>query len=154
MTSETNLATWRCLSLAGFNPGSTNAIVGASVGYSRVAAAVAVNTTMAAATGCIGTLLISMLHQKLSLGVVVWDLIIAGNGALAGLVAITGPCAFVETWAALIIGLIGGMVYYAASKINLHLLRVGPWPPAGGRAAAGCLLHEGHLQAGAAAPVT
>lgn len=31
-----------------------------------------------------------MAYQYFTLGVVVWDLIIAGNGALAGLVAITG----------------------------------------------------------------
>ncbi len=57
-------------------------------------------------------------------GVVVWDLIIAGNGALAGLVSITGPCGFVNTWAAFIIGGIGGFVYFVSSKVNLNLLKV------------------------------
>lgn len=57
-------------------------------------------------------------------GVVVWDLIIAGNGALAGLVSITGPCGFVNTWAAFIIGGIGGFVYFVASKVNLNVLKV------------------------------
>lgn len=57
-------------------------------------------------------------------GVIVWDLIIAGNGALAGLVSITGPCAFVQPWAAFIIGIIGGFVYFVASKVNLHVLKV------------------------------
>ena len=33
-----------------------------------------------------------MLSSAMLQGVVVWDLIIAGNGALAGLVAITGVC--------------------------------------------------------------
>ena len=28
-----------------------------------------------------------------------------------------------QTWAALITGLIGGVVYYIASKVNLHLLK-------------------------------
>ncbi|KAI7837974.1 hypothetical protein COHA_008277 [Chlorella ohadii] len=131
----------------GFNPGSTNAILGPWVGFSSISAAIAgerwamrgalvpaaagiaahcpsVNTTISAAAATVSTLLVSMLHQYLTLGVVVWDLIIAGNGALAGLVAITGGCAFVDTWAAMIIGFIAGVLYYAASKFILHRLMI------------------------------
>lgn len=35
-----------------------------------------------------------------------------------------GPCHVVNTWAAIIIGAIGGLVYYLASKINLYVLKV------------------------------
>ncbi|KAI7840216.1 hypothetical protein COHA_005998 [Chlorella ohadii] len=108
----------------GFNPGSTLAITYGINSFSKVAAAVAVNTTIGAASGCLATLFIAMAYQYFTLGVVVWDLIIAGNGALAGLVAITGPCAFVQSWAAFIIGAIGGLVYFIASKVNLHVLKV------------------------------
>jgi Amt family ammonium transporter len=45
---------------------------------------------VAGAAGTLATLFIAMAHNYFSLGVVIWDLIIAGNGALAGLVSITG----------------------------------------------------------------
>ena len=45
---------------------------------------------VAAAAGTLSCLFIAMAHNYFSLGVIVWDLIIAGNGALAGLVSITG----------------------------------------------------------------
>lgn len=114
----------------GFNPGSTLAIIGnpagnfAEGGYSQISAAVAVNTTVAAAAGTIACLFVAMAHTYFSLGVVVWDLIIAGNGALAGLVSITGGCHVVQTWGAIIIGAIGGLVYYIAAKVNLNLLKI------------------------------
>lgn len=108
----------------GFNPGSAAAITFGVGDYSKVAAAVAVNTTIGAAAGTIATLFIAMAYQYFTLGVVVWDLIIAGNGALAGLVSITGPCGFVQPWAAFIIGAIGGFVYFVASKVNLNVLKI------------------------------
>ena len=42
-----------------------------------------------------------------------------------------GPCAFVQSWAAFIIGAIGGLVYFIASKVNLHVLKVGCCRPLG-----------------------
>lgn len=84
----------------GFNPGSTMA----AIGYGSAIAHIAVTTNAAAATGTIGALLTS----KLWFGK--WDASMAGNGCLAGLVAVTAPCAFIGTNAALLIGLIGGVL--------------------------------------------
>ena len=38
------------------------------------------------------------------------DLSMIMNGALAGLVAVTAPCAFVDPWAAIVIGIVGGLI--------------------------------------------
>jgi Amt family ammonium transporter len=81
----------------GFNAGSTLGVTDGSV-IGRVA----INTNLAAALGGIAAM------------ATVWkrfgkpDLSMAMNGALAGLVAITAPCAFVEPWAALVIGAVAG----------------------------------------------
>lgn len=76
----------------GFNPGSALAIVG----YGRVAALAAVNTTLSAAAGTLSALLALMVLELASTGHVVWDLIGASNGTLGGLVGITAACSVVE----------------------------------------------------------
>ena len=45
------------------------------------------------------------------------------NGCLTGLVAITARCASVESWAAVIIGIVAGWVYLIGSKclVWLHI---------------------------------
>jgi len=83
----------------GFNPGST-----LGVGNGDLIARVAINTNLAAATGGI----LAMLTVWKMFGKP--DLSMAMNGALAGLVAITAPCAFVEPLAAIIIGMVAGII--------------------------------------------
>ncbi|MBP7835952.1 MAG: ammonium transporter [Candidatus Omnitrophica bacterium] len=80
----------------GFNPGSTF-----SAHQLRIAV-IAVNTNLAAAAGAaVAILLVFMKTKK-------WDVGMMLNGCLAGLVAITAPCAWVEAWAAVVIGAIAG----------------------------------------------
>lgn len=80
----------------GFNPGSGLAAVGVNF------ADVAVNTNLSAAAGVLGATLMSFLFMR------TLDISQIGNGAIAGLAAITAPCAFVDPWAAVLIGCVGG----------------------------------------------
>lgn len=82
----------------GFNAGSTVSASGAVFGQ------VAVVTNLGAAAGVLGAVLMSMLRQRTI------DIGMVGNGAIAGLVAVTAPAGYVEPWAAAIIGFVGGLL--------------------------------------------
>ncbi len=82
----------------GFNPGSTF-----SAHHLRISV-IAVNTTLAASAASLTALLVILLKTGK------WDLGMALNGVLAGLVAITAPCAWVESWAAVVIGIVAGII--------------------------------------------
>mmetsp|Transcript_2142 Transcript_2142/g.3146 ORF Transcript_2142/g.3146 Transcript_2142/m.3146 type:complete len:522 (-) Transcript_2142:215-1780(-) len=103
----------------GFNPGSTLAIT--PLGYGDVAALAAVTTTLSAATGCISALLFNFVVVLFLTGEEVFDLTMAMNGGLSGLVAITAGCSTVQPWAAIAIGLVAGLVYFGASKALISL---------------------------------
>ncbi len=82
----------------GFNAGSSLAGTDGRIGI------IATNTMLASAAGAIGaTLYHWFMHRKP-------DVSMMCNGMLAGLVAITAPCAFVAPWAAYLIGLIAGVL--------------------------------------------
>jgi Amt family ammonium transporter len=83
----------------GFNPGST-----LGVGDGNLISRVAINTNIAAASGGLGALLTIWLVTRKA------DLSMTMNGALAGLVAVTAPCAFIDPWVAIIIGFVGGFL--------------------------------------------
>lgn len=84
----------------GFNPGST---LGA-VGVTGTIGIVVLNTTLGGGAGS----LVAMFFQFFRTGK--WDLPATLNGSLAGLVAVTGGCAFISPVAALIIGAVGGVL--------------------------------------------
>ncbi|MBL8078333.1 MAG: ammonium transporter [Anaerolineales bacterium] len=86
----------------GFNPGSQLAING---GNADAVALVAANTNIAAAAGALAAMIVSWLFvaKKPDLGTTL-------NGTLAGLVAITAPCAYVTPLNSIIIGAIGGVI--------------------------------------------
>jgi Amt family ammonium transporter len=86
----------------GFNPGSTLAVVtGHHVGFFGY---VALTTNLAAAAGaCSGALTSRIVLGKPDISMML-------NGVLAALVAITAASGFVAPWAAVVIGLISGVI--------------------------------------------
>ena len=89
----------------GFNAGSALAANG-------IAALELINTQVATAAALAGWLLVEKIRQghPTSLG--------ASSGAVAGLVAITPACAFVAPWAAVVIGLIAGILCSLATGLK------------------------------------
>jgi len=99
----------------GFNPGSQLAIHG---GNADAVALVAVNTNLAAAAGGLVAMIVAWLFVMKKP-----DLPTTFNGVLAGLVAITAPCAYVTPGYSILIGAAGGViVVYGA--ILLERLKV------------------------------
>jgi ammonium transporter, Amt family len=88
----------------GFNAGSWLAVSDGFFGY------VAFNTQLGAAGGEVAALLISWLVTGKA------DITTMLNGALAGLVAITASCAYVDPWAAVVIGLVAGILVFFSAK--------------------------------------
>jgi Amt family ammonium transporter len=80
----------------GFNAGSFLGAVGKPIGE------VVVVTCLAGAFGVLGAVVVA----RWLLGS--FDIGMMGNGAIAGLGAIAGPCAFVQPWAGAVIGLVAG----------------------------------------------
>jgi len=83
----------------GFNPGST---LGA-VGVAGTIGIVVLNTTLGGGAGSLS----AMFFQYFRTGK--WDLTATLNGSLAGLVAVTGGCAFFSPLASVIVGTVGGI---------------------------------------------
>jgi len=105
----------------GFNPGS---IINVAGGGSDVAGRCAVNTMLASAGATVSSLFFAYAYRAKVDGHRVFDFGVAMNGALAGLVGITGPCAGVEMWAAICIGVVAGVVYVLASDVVLYVLKI------------------------------
>jgi Amt family ammonium transporter len=81
-------------------------------------ATVAVNTAIAAAFGSVACMFWVMMRSGKP------DPAMMANGMLAGLVAITAPCAFVDPWAAMVIGIIAGVIVVEAVYFIERKLKV------------------------------
>ncbi|MFZ4814731.1 MAG: ammonium transporter [Phototrophicaceae bacterium] len=89
----------------GFNPGST---LGA-IGYEGLMGLTVLNTTLgASAAVMVTTIFVYFRSGK-------WDLAASLNGSLAGLVGVTAGCGFIAPWAAVVIGLVAGILVIVAA---------------------------------------
>ncbi len=96
----------------GFNPGSTLGATDLRISV------VAINTNLAAVAGSAAAMLIwYFLFGKP-------DITMACNGMLAGLVAITAPCAFVSPTSSVIVGVLAGSLVCGGVLFNERVLRI------------------------------
>jgi len=99
----------------GFNPGST---LGASANGNLRIGTIAVDTMLAGCTGTFGAILYMWIFKGKP------DASMAGNGLLAGLVAITAPSGFVSAPSAAIIGLVAGVLVCVSVSFVENVLKV------------------------------
>ena len=78
----------------------------------------AVNTLLAGAAGAVSAIYIAMIRTGKA------DIEMGANGALAGLVGITAGCAYVDPWAAVVIGLLAGVIMIAGVHVVKLVLKV------------------------------
>ena len=78
----------------------------------------AVNTLLAGAAGAVSAIYIAMIRTGKA------DIEMGANGALAGLVGITAGCAYVDPWAAVVIGLLAGIIMIAGVHVVKLVLKV------------------------------
>lgn len=86
-----------------------------------VAALAGVNTTLAGGTAGLTALFLNLYLLERFTGEPYFDLKYVMNGSLCGLVAVTGGCGVVEPWAAIIIGVVAGVLYIAGSHGLIRL---------------------------------
>ncbi len=96
----------------GFNAGSSLA------GTDLRITVVAVNTMLASAAGATAAMIISLIKYDKA------DVNLTANGLLAGLVAITAPCAFVTSFGAVAIGAIAGGLLVASLYFFEHKAKI------------------------------
>jgi len=96
----------------GFNPGSTLGATDLRISV------VAINTNLAAIFGSATAMFFwwSRFGKP--------DITMACNGMLAGLVAITAPCAFVSPTSAVVIGIIAGLIVCMGVLLNERILKI------------------------------
>lgn len=96
----------------GFNAGSTLAATELRISI------IAANTALAGVAGGVLVMYVGLMRTGRI------DVLATCNGILAGLVAVTAPCAFIAPWAAVVIGAIGGAVMLWATAFTEKTLKI------------------------------
>ena len=99
-----------------FNASSSTGI--ATTTFQSQATRAAVNTMLASGVSALTVILWIILRRQ------DWDLDFLIDGVIAGLVAVTAPCGFVDPWAAIILGFIAVFVYRVSALMLLQLFHV------------------------------
>jgi Amt family ammonium transporter len=96
----------------GFNPGSTLAATDLRISV------IAVNTFLAGVAGG----LVAYYIRFAETGKV--DIAATCSGIIGGLVAVTAPCAFIEPWAAVVIGAVAGPIVVFGARLLENVMKV------------------------------
>lgn len=91
---------------------------GFNVGWGDDIGLNAVNTLLSGATGAVVAMYITLIVKGKA------DILMACNGALAGLVGITAPVNFVDPWAAVVIGAIAAPIMYGSVMFVERVLKI------------------------------
>jgi Amt family ammonium transporter len=102
----------------GFNAGS--ALTLDNEHFGEIASNAAVSTALSGAMGGISALFTNLVLEERRTGEPSFSMLMTMNGALSGLVAITGGCAVVEPWSAVVIGLVSGWLYIIGTNLLIR----------------------------------
>lgn len=103
----------------GFDAGS--ALITTSKEQDQLLSLCALNTTLSGGMAGLVSLFLNYFILERRTGEPIFDVVLAMNGTLGGLVAITAGCGVVEPWAAVVIGACAGVLYLWASHLLIKV---------------------------------
>jgi Amt family ammonium transporter len=86
-----------------------------------VAANAAVSTALSGAAAGVTALFVNLWLEERRTGEPAYVILVAMNGALCGLVSVTSGCAVLEPWAAVVTGVVAGLLYLYSSNLLIRL---------------------------------